>query len=539
MLGCVGSALALLACSREGARSRRKQPVSVAPAQLSTDLEPTKLALASIEQRLPRIPKDLAWFSFGGGSDPMSNQISIAQDLELVRSLLAGRGVTLFASGPGALVSVERAEPRESPLEREAELSLELARLFGPQGGERVRYEPTSLGIDAPATREHVVDALREALESGSAEQTEPLVVYAAGHGEQGTSARESALTLWGGWSLSVEDVAELLDGAEHPRPTRLIATACYGGGFAELAFVGANPRKGLREADHCGLFAAPWDDESSGCDPNPDRRKQDSYAIHFLHALRGEGRDGVDRLAQIDLDRDARVSLREAHAWARIHSRSFDVPTTTSERVLREYVHGYETERGLPDGDPEELSVVHALSAELELEDERSARAKLRELDRIRAEAGSLLDDAQRTSDDSFYALRIALLERWPLLEHPWEPRTRQLLEREGPRILQMLTDSELARGHALASRELDEALAQHDGVRVARARVLRLVRAFETLRLAGALKRRGGPRYAHYEALRRCERYVPEVRAPLRRAELLRHPRISQAVEAEAHAK
>jgi len=41
----------------------------------------------------------------------------------------------------------------------------------------------------------------------------------------------------------------------------------------------------------------------------------------------------------------------------------------------------------------------------------------------------------------------------------------------------------------------------------------------------------------YAHYEALRRCERFVPEVRAPLRRAELARHPRISKAVEGEAH--
>jgi len=50
-----------------------------------------------------------------------------------------------------------------------------------------------------------------------------------------------------------------------------------------------------------------------------------------------------------------------------------------------------------------------------------------------------------------------------------------------------------------------------QHDSVRVARARVLRLVRGFETVRLASALKHRGGPRYAHYAALLDCERYVP----------------------------
>ena len=303
------------------------------------------------------------------------------------------------------MVSVERDEPRYEADENA--VFRELARLLGPQGGERVRYEPATLGADAPATREHVMDALREALDTTG----EPLFVLAAGHGEQGGAARESALTLWGGWALSVEDVAELLDRAEQPRPTRLVATSCYGGGFAELAFVGANPRKGLRSADHCGLFAAPWDDESSGCDPNPDRRQQESYALHFLHALRGEGRHGDDRLAAIDLDRDSRVSLREAHAWARIHSRSFDVPTTTSERVLREYAHPYEPERGTHDGDLEELSVVRALSDELELEDERAARAKLQELERILADASALLDEAQRLPLDRERAALLGLL--------------------------------------------------------------------------------------------------------------------------------
>jgi len=546
--------LPLLACSRARTPQKPKPKAESAQHDVDTAAEtatraPTKLALASVEQRLPRMSSELTFLALGGGSDPLSNQISLAQDLELATSLLAGRGLTLFASGPGALVSVELPElpvedsepgPTESrgAVARQKELtrvSLALAKLLGPPGALQVRYEPASLSIDGPATRDHVLDALRIALESGN----EPLLVLAASHGERGSVARQNSLALWGGWSVDVEDVAAVLDGFERTRPTRFVITACYGGGFAELAFVSANPHAGLRSPDHCGLFAAPWDDESSGCDPNPDRRKQESYTIHFLAALRGEGRDGNDRLAEIDLDRDSRVSLSEAHAWARIHSRSFDVPTSTSERYLREYARSYEGERNNAEGDLEELSVVRALGAELELEDERVAREKLRELDRILADASSLLDEAQQTADDSFYALRVALLERWPLLEHSWDPRAVSLVEREGARILQLLTDSDLSHGNELAARELEEASVQHDGVRVARARVLRLVRAYETLRLANGLKRRGGPRYAHYEALRQCERFVPEVRAPLRRAELLRLPRISQAVEPEAHAK
>ncbi|MDB4988689.1 MAG: hypothetical protein JWN04_3867, partial [Myxococcaceae bacterium] len=474
--------------------------------------------------------------------------ISIAQDVELASSLFAGPGLTLFASGRGAQVSVERAQSEraqtdEATTVRPGDAVLEqLAQLLGPPGALHVRYEQTKLAIDAPATRDHVLDALRSALHpsaagaDASSEPGTPLLIVAAGHGERGGVARENSLSLWGGWSLSVEDMAEVLD-AEQVRPTRFVITACYGGGFAELAFVRANPQHGTRSPAHCGLFAAPADDESSGCDPNPDRRQQESYSIHFLSALSGRDRAGVDQTSALDLDRDGSISLREAHAWARIHSRSFDIPTSTSERYLREYTRSFEQERGgQPEPDLEERSVVQALASELELQDERSAREKLRELDRILEEAGAQVDDAQHTADDTFYALRIALLERWPLLDHSWDPRAHALALREGASILSLLTDSELAQGNAGAARELEEALQQQDSVRVARARVLRLVRAFETLRLASALKRRGGPRYEHYAALRECERFVPTLRAPLDRGDAGTH---SDAVEAEAHAK
>src|SRR4029077_2773259 len=86
-----------------------------------------------------------------------------------------------------------------------------------------------------------------------------------------------------------------------------------------------------------CGLFASTWDREASGCDPDPDRREQESYPLHFLHALRAEDRDGhpLNR-DDLDLDHDGTISLLEAHTRARIMDASIDVPTTTSERWLR-----------------------------------------------------------------------------------------------------------------------------------------------------------------------------------------------------------
>jgi hypothetical protein len=461
--------------------------------------------LASVELPSLGVPQDLPWLAFGGGSEPLSNQISLAQDVGLLSSMLAGRGLVLFASGPGAQLATTKPLARGRP-----NLRTELARLFGSPEAEHTDYERAKLAIDGPSTSEHVKNALARALSSGSS----PLFVYAACHGSPGETAAQNSLSLWGGWSLSVSDVAALLD-AEDARPSRFVITACFGGGFADLLFEGADPERRVRAQDHCGLFAAPWDDEASGCDPNPDRRTQESYSIHFLHALAGRDRGDIDRSHDIDLDKDGQIGLLEAHTWARIHSRSFDVPTTTSERFVRHAAsHGVEAKLN-PLAAPEEVAVVKALGEELELPDELSARAKLAELDRILDDAETAAEHAQKASDDSYYALRIALLERYPLLEHAWEARTQTLLQQEGRAIAKLLSESDLAQARAQAERELAEALAQHDGVRVARARVLRLVRAFETLRLASAIYKRGGEDKTRYDALRRCERWAPRLRA------------------------
>lgn len=452
------------------------------------------------------VPDELPWLAFGGGSEPLSNQVSLAQDIGLVSSLLAGRGMVLFASGPGAQLAVERDQPR-----RKRDLSTALTQLLGSADADRTGYQRATIPIDGPSTSEHVRNALARALSRGSS----PLFVYGASHGSPGTTTRENSMSLWGGWPLTVQDAAELLDNAEGKRPTRFVITSCFGGGFAELIFSAADDQRALRDEDHCGLFAAPADDEASGCDPNPDRRSQESYSIHFLHALGGKDRKDQDRTGAIDLNHDGQIGLLEAHTWARIHSRSFDIPTTTSERYLR---HVVQTEAAVPSLDPlaapEEVVVIKALGEELELSTETAARGKLDELDDILQDVGAQLDEAQKGADDAFYALRIALLERWPLLDHPWELRTLSMLRREGRQVLAMLDDSELAASHGEAERELSEAVQQHDGVRVARARVLRLVRAFETLRLASTLYKRGGMARERFDRLRGCERWAPGLR-------------------------
>jgi hypothetical protein len=501
-------AVLCLGCSRTPPRKQAATASQAAKTTPDTPAAATARAEASsVERAFTDVPKDVRFLVFGGGAEPLSNQISLAQDLSLVRSILDGPGLTLFASGESAQVSIDM----PSNASARSDVRVELARLFGLPGAERTRYERAKLHIDGPATSEHVRNALERAIASGK----DPLFIYGASHGDQGDSAADNSLSLWGGWSLTVKDVAELIDHAQEPRPLRFVITACFGGGFAELAFLGADEKRGARTAETCGLFAAPWDDEASGCDPNPDRRAQESYAIHFLHALSGNDRQNADRSREIDLDGDGHVGLLEAHTWARTQARSFDIPTTTSERYLRSVARGGERAALDPLSAPEEVAVVRALGQALELDDEAHARSQLGELDRILEDARTQVHDAQAEEEDSYHALRIALLERFPLLEHPWEKRTQELIDTRKQDLLHLLTESELAEAHEQAARELDEAVVQEDGVRVERARVLRLVRAFETLRLSTVLKKKGGKAYEHFRALRTCESWVPRLRA------------------------
>lgn len=504
--------LLLGACSgpKRETPERRQQPASVSVPTYSAPV-------ASLERAPVEVPSQLDWLLFGGGSEPLSNQVSLAQDLALARELFGGQGLTLFASGANAPVSVEDKAPKHN----RPELRRELARMFGMPGADVTRYEAAKLETDGPATSDQVLHVLERGLIKGSG----PLFVYAACHGEQGTQPVDNALSLWGGWGLKVGDLTELLDRhAESARSTRFVITSCYGGGFAELAFVAGDPKKGPRSPEHCGLFAAPWDDEASGCDPNPDRRVQESYSIHFMHALTGKDRRLQSRLREIDLNGDQEVSLLEAHTYARIASRSFDNPTTTSERFLREIASAAQAGKAGEEGAldplaaPEEVAVVKSLGEELELPSETTAKAKLAELESILSDADNEVSKAQKQADDAYYALRIALLERFPLIEHPWEPRSQEMLAQHGAQILKMLTDSDLAQEQLRSTHELDQAVLDQDSVRVARARVQRLVRAFETLRLASALKRRSGPNYTHFAALRRCENWVPRLRSEAR---------------------
>lgn len=463
--------------------------------------EPSQSRAVAQPQRSPAPsdePAPLSRFiAVAGGATPDSNPISLEQNLALAHAVLPGPGVLLFGSGPqGATVQVlDPTLPRDPLLDG-------LGELFSPRAGRDSRYDSTSL----PAARASEA-AVRTELSIALSRSGTPLLLYMSGHGEQAEEPRDNVVQLWGGDELSAFDLADLHDRARGRRALRTVITSCFSGGFAELAFKAADPARGASFKTRCGLFATTWDLESSGCDPNPDRAAQEGYSLHFFNALRGMDRDGVTPI-DADYDDDGVITLLEAHARARIAGRSIDVPTTTSERFLREHVTTVEADSL---GTPEDDAVISALGTALSLQDEDSATRAIKRLEADLDAADQALVDAQDQSDAAYNAFAMSLLERWPVLDDPYHPLFAATVRDDREAILKALSEGDEAQRYAQAQAELH---AHEDALQTHQERYalhLRLVRAYENRHLAASLKRQGGKAWNHYQGLLTCERGLP----------------------------
>jgi hypothetical protein len=446
----------------------------------------------------PTRPHPARWLAFGGGAEPSSNQVSMENDLALASDVFGPGGILLFAGGPATqgVYELDDAPPKD-------DLALELAEVFAPRGGRDARYRKTRLEPHGPATRE----AIRSALEEELAEPGEPLLVYVDCHGEGGIAVQENSLATWGGDALRVKELSALFDAAK--RPVRLIVSACFSGGLAELAFKGGKPEDGATDADRCGLFASTWDLEATGCDPDPDRRNHEGYAVHFLNALRGMDREG--KRARIDLDGDGKITLLEAHTRARNASEGLDVPTTTSERWLRAVApsRGAKATVSLP----EEEATVAALTSRLGLlGDEATVETDARKrLDELETRYATLADAEERATEGlerARAAVKAELFARWPSLEDAWNADFRATIAREREAIDQLLDESASYAAFLEAAERAQKASDAALDVALERAPIERLVRSFDNRLLAARLKRRGGADWAHYEKLLTCER-------------------------------
>ena len=509
----MGLALAFPACTKHTSPSGSSAPPTTAPpaAPAASELAPAPTALPAERPPAPVAPSGpLRFLAIGGGPTPENNEVSLEQDIDLVRRALPEPGVVLFAGGSNS-ESVRELDP----VSRGDAVKLALGELFAPRIGRQSRYRAPRFSAER-ATLENIETQLSAAL----AQDGPPLLVHIAAHGDQGTDARSNSVALWGGKALTVAHLAQLHE--QHRRALRLVATSCFSGGFAELAFAHADAKLGQpASVPRCGLFAGTWDRETSGCDPNPDRRAQESYGLHFVLALAGKRKDGAPLgLDAADFDHDGRIGLLDAHTWASIEALSFDVPTTTSERWLRHATgsrfawaaSGPSGGRALdPALAPEAAAVARQLGASLGLTSERAVEQRWSEI-------GNRIDSLEERIDEAEDALAAReaeettlLLEHWPVLDDPFHPDFEATFDNNRRAIEGALTTSSEARARAEQNAHTAALYDQLRGLQLEEARLLRVRRAYETQHRAAALIQRGGPAARYYASLLACERAAP----------------------------
>lgn len=476
----------------DGAEATREPPAHPTPPP-----EPPPESGGAAPGEPPILADPIPWILAAGGSIPEFGQVQIEQDVALAASVLPGGGKLLFGAGAGAPVVQVLAPSRPTDPVRDP-----LADLLSPRGGRDATYRAPTFVPHEAATAKTLLASLELAL----AEPGPPLLLGLLGHGELGATPRDNLVALWAQSAVTPGDLAAVLDRAR--RSVHLVATTCFSGGLGELAFRGADPVRGAATPIRCGLFAAPWDLEASGCAPDPDRASQQGYALHFFQALRGVSRDGkLLPKGALDLDGDGAISLLEAHTRVRIASASADVPTSTSERWLR--AHDEPSPRIAFVDLPEEDAVVAALGEQLSLAGhEPDARTQLQRLETELDGILDVLEDAQAREDADYRAAAAEILARWPVLDDPWHPEFADTLRRATPALREHFATAPSYAAYLASHREVSEAHERMWRVRTEAAPYERLVRALDNRELAARLRGRGGTAWAGYEALLACER-------------------------------
>jgi hypothetical protein len=440
--------------------------------------------------------KPIDWIAVGGGTSPVNNQISLEADLDLAATTLhSPYGRLLYAGGAETqAVQVIGDPPQE-------DVRTELAMILSPNIPRNVRYQKTQLTSSSPATLEIFKQTLNSALQD---KRGTPLMLFAAMHGDKGEKRGENVVGFWGGDTLSVQELGEMLD--RSTRPVRMVFTSCYSGGFADVVFAGANAERGAPVNLRCGFFATRWNRESTGCDPNPERRAQQGYSVHFWHAVRGITRDeALIPEPEIDFDHNGKISLLEAHDYVRIHANTIDIPTTTSVRWLQKTAPK-EGPQGAFDW-PEEQAVIEKLSRMLAV-NPNSARAKLNVM--------RLAIDVFNGKRDRLLVKEVALLNklsaqilsRWPLLEDPWHLGFDKILARNQEAIAFFLNTSTDYAELTKLNEAINKLEVEEEKALLGASPYERLIEALDNKAMAERLQFAGGGNWAYFLRVLGCER-------------------------------
>jgi len=427
--------------------------------------------------------------TFGGGP-PSHNQISLEKNVEYFRRVLDGVGLgkarhDVYFGDAGAGNSVQYRLPESD----EQRLARALGLIFFNNSDADIRYGKVRLpGLVGPSSVGNVqawFDVVGRSLPPG-----ERLMFYFTGHGGADSAHRDdprNTSMIMPGYpgELTVKQFAAELDKLSPDVDVTLVMVQCYSGGFANVIYNDGDPAKGFSPHPRAGFFATIASRTSAGCSPDVSQDDYHEFSTSFFEAILGRTRSGRP-VVKPDYDGDGRTSFDEAFTHVLLTSDTIDIPTTTSDRLLRDKSRFAESradaDRGLLPRDapwsmvlaaatPSQRAALEGLSRTLGLQGEEllaKARAQAEELDpdrnRGRGRAPNRRPNTTAFDDRDYQGptaqapspnrpspgnrgpgfnlgrLRAALADRWPELTVPFHPDAPRIIAEQGAEILRVL---------------------------------------------------------------------------------------------------
>ena len=461
----------------------------------------------------------------GGGPTPQESQVSIESNVMWIEAEMTRRSFTscqtLFASGASGRPDVVLHSPNDAAVAR----WLPLARLHGMQGPGASIYRPGSVAGGGPATAERVGAELRRALSSLG--DGDSLFLVYNGHGsEEPVDTSRNALRLWGESRLDVRTFTDILRSAPPAATVRYFFPQCHSGAFARsIGREAAAPELSTVATNRCGFFSVTDNRIAEGCTPSVEAGDYRDYSTFFFAALTGLTRTGEALSRDPDIDRDGRVSLLEAHAYAYTEGLSSDVPRTTSEYYLEMWEPWYLRWHTFVEvrSENEYFELARRLGKRLGLDTSEAARlsrhaaAKRRDVER-RIERVEASERQLKREESSIRKALLSEFEReWPNAIHAHSAAYVRFVESEAVDAMEWLRrNPEFSR---LARLQDDIAALEMDALALRR-EAASFDRVRRAVRLAAILEHfesvaRDEDRRA-YELLRRCESWAPPPAVP-----------------------
>ena len=446
--------------------------------------------------------------TIGGGYSPSGNQVSLERNIVFFRKLLAEQ---LPAGTPHDLYFADGDSPNPDLqfLPKDAKVpkaNLLAAALFGSTKNLNLQYRNNELkDVRGPSSPQELEAWFKD---SGSKLVAgDRLILYITAHGGRSSSKSNKGNTkiyMWNNQSVEAAKLAGYINDLPEGVGVTTVMVQCYSGGFANLIFEEADPKKAVVNRDICGFYATVHDRVAAGCTADINEEDYDEYSSHFWAALRGKTRIEKD-VTRPDYDGDGLVSFEEAHAFTVLTSESLDIPVKTSGAFLRRHSKMEEKDKDgllhaektpyfqiLTHARPAELAVLDSLSARLRMTSPNrgeEARKKAEEIAKTRKDLEGKSKEKKKLIDAHRKEISRDLRNRWPQLSNHFSPGAVELIHSQADEFVKAAESHPKYAEWTKLTKERNKIEAERFGLEKRWAHFKRFSRTLENVALAANL--------------------------------------------------